>query len=475
MFLNVYNGFIQNITLTGNQTMTFRKETDSLGTIWVPEDAYYGPQTQRAAENFRISGLRFPLPFIHAIGLIKQCCARVNAELGILDSGMSVAIANAAQDVMDGNPDHEFIVDVFQTGSGTSTHMNVNEVIASRANEILTGNRGGKTPVHPNDHVNMGQSSNDVFPSAMNLAVMMEISGRLVPELEYLRQALSRKSEAFMGIQTIGRTHLQDAVPLTLGQEFSGYARQVELGIRRILSVRESLCELALGGTAVGTGVNTHPEFAGRAIARIAEATGLPFIEARNHFEAQSARDAGVETSGALKVIAVSLFKIANDIRWLASGPRCGLGEIDLPELQPGSSIMPGKINPVIPEVVIQVAAQVIGSDTTITLCGQGGCFQLNTMMPLMIYHLLQSLSLISSVVRIFADKCILGIDPHPDVCLENVKKSLFSATLLSPIIGYDRAAEIARKAFRTGKTIRETAKSEPDLPEIPWEHLENP
>ena len=453
--------------------VSFRKETDSLGVVSVPEHAYYGPQTQRAVENFRISGMGLPMPFIHTIALIKRCCAAVNTELGLLDISLGKAIQDAAQEVIDARLDAEFVVDVFQTGSGTSTNMNVNEVIASRANEMLTGVRGGKSPVHPNDHVNLGQSSNDVFPSAMNISVWTEVSGRLLPRLEHLKETLSQKALEFKDIPKMGRTHLQDAVPLTLGQEFSGYARQVELGIRRVSSVRESLSELALGGTAVGTGLNTHPEFAARVIRRISDMTGLTFIEARNHFEAQSARDAGVETSAALKTIAVSLTQIANDIRWLASGPRCGIGEIGLPELQPGSSIMPGKINPVIPEVVIQAAAQVIGNDTVVTLCGQGGCFQLNTMMPLMVHALLQSISLLSTTVAAFADKCIAGISPYPEACMTHIRNSLYLATLLTPFTGYDRAAAIAGKAFRSGKTIREIAMSETDLPEIPWEHIE--
>jgi fumarate hydratase class II len=428
--------------------------------------------TQRAVDNFRISGLHLPTSLIYALGLIKKCCADVSAELGLLDLKLAKAIGESAQEIMDGKLDTSFVVDVFQTGSGTSTHMNVNEVIASRANEILTGKRGGKAPVHPNDHVNLGQSSNDVFPSAMNISALMEISAGLIPALEKLKAALSQKAREFKDILKMGRTHLQDAVPMTLGQEFSGFERQVALGIRRAASVQNSLCELALGGTAVGTGLNAPAGYAGRVISRITEATSLPFVEADNHFEAQSARDAAVETSGALKTIAVSLIKIANDIRWLASGPRCGLGEIHLPELQPGSSIMPGKINPVIPEVVVQVAAQVIGNDATITLCGQGGHFQLNAMMPVMAYNLLQSISLLSASVAVFAEKCISGIHPHPDVCRTNVDKSLYMATVLAPIIGYDRAADIARKAYETGKSIRNVAESETGLPVIPWDKL---
>jgi fumarate hydratase, class II len=456
----------------GGTVMAFREESDSMGKVRVPEAAYYGASTQRAVDNFRISGLTLPVSLIHAIALIKKCGAMASAEMGLLDARLAAAIAESAQEVMDGGLDASFVVDVFQTGSGTSTHMNVNEVIASRANEMLTGKRGGKAPVHPNDHVNLGQSSNDVFPAAMNIAALVEISSRLAPALSQLKAALSRKAYDFKDILKMGRTHLQDAVPMTLGQEFSGFERQVALGIRRADSLRLGLCELALGGTAVGTGLNAHPDFAGRVIARIAEATKLPFTEAVNHFEAQSARDASVEASGTLKTIAVSLIKIANDIRWLASGPRCGLGEIHLPELQPGSSIMPGKINPVIPEVVVQVAAQVIGNDATITFCGQGGHFQLNAMMPVMAYSLMQSISLLSAATTAFAEKCIDGIRPNPAVCRANVDKSLYLATVLAPIIGYDRAAALAAKAYETGKSIREVAELEPDLPLIPWDRL---
>ncbi len=452
--------------------MTFREESDSMGKVRVPQAAYYGPSTQRAVDNFRISDLRLPVSMIHALGLIKKCSAGVNAELGLLDMRLAKAIGQACREILDGELTASFVVDVFQTGSGTSTNMNINEVVASRANELLTGKRGGKVPVHPNDHVNLGQSSNDVFPSAMNIAVLTEISGRMIPAMGLLKQALSGKAGEFKDILKMGRTHLQDAVPLTLGQEFSGFERQVELGIRRAESVQNRLCELALGGTAVGTGINTHPEFAGRVISQIAEAAGLPFVEAANHFEAQSARDAAVETSGALKTIAASLIKIANDIRWLASGPRCGLGEIRLPGLQPGSSIMPGKINPVIPEVVVQVGAQVIGNDATITFCGQGGHFQLNAMMPVMAYNLLQSVSLLSTSAGAFAEKCIAGVVPNPVACRANIDKSLYLATALSPIIGYDRAAAIASKAYETGKSIREVAAQESDLPEIPWDQL---
>jgi fumarate hydratase class II len=452
--------------------MAFREESDSMGIVRIPESAYYGPTTQRAVDNFRISGILMPVSVIHAIALIKKCGATVHSELGLIDSKIAQAIIASAQEILDGKMDSAFVIDVFQTGSGTSTHMNVNEVIASRANEMLTGRRGGKTPVHPNDHVNMGQSSNDVFPSAIHITALQEISNRLIPAMKRLKDNLTDKSHEFKEIRKIGRTHLQDAVPLTMGQEFSGFERQIDLGIQRLISVQPGLCELPIGGTAIGTGINTHPEFAEMVISRIAQSSGLPFVEAINHFEAQSSRDALVATSGVLKVIAVSLIKIANDIRWLASGPRAGIGEISLPDLQPGSSIMPGKINPVIPEVVVQVAGQVIGNDATITFCGQGGHFQLNAMMPVMVFNLLQSVWLLTAAVDAFAVKCIAGIQVNSGKCRQNIENSLYMATALSRIIGYDRAAAVARKAVETGMSIREVMASEHRALEIPWEQF---
>ena len=446
--------------------MKYRDEKDSMGTVRVPVDAYYGSQTQRAAENFPISGMRFPAEFIHALALVKKCAVRVNDTLGLLDTQLAPAIAHAAQDVMDDSLDDQFVVDVFQTGSGTSTNMNMNEVVASRANEILTGHKGGRSPVHPNDHVNMGQSSNDVIPSVIHIAALTQLNSRLIPSLESLKLALSAKSNEFKEIRKLGRTHLQDAVPLTLGQEFSGYARQIELGIDRIRAVEPRLAELALGGTAVGSGLNTHPDFARHVIALIAEYSGLPFFEAVNHFEAQAGQDAAVETSGALKTLAVGLVKIANDIRWLASGPRSGLGEITIPSLQPGSSIMPGKVNPVMPEAVIQVAAQVVGNDTTITMGGQAGNFELNVMLPVIGYNLLQSIFILASVTEAFNDKCIAGIRANREVCAAYIEKSLALVTGLVPKIGYDQAAAIAKKAYETGRTIRQVAQEESILPE---------
>ncbi|MDF1592291.1 MAG: class II fumarate hydratase [Desulfobacterales bacterium] len=455
--------------------MEFREEKDTMGTISVPENAYYGAQTQRAVENFPISGLTFPQEFIHALALIKQCSARVNKELGLLPPEIADAVIAAAREVLAAKHADQFPVDIFQTGSGTSTNMNMNEVLSSRANEIITGQKGGKSPVHPNDHVNLGQSSNDVIPTTLHVAAVTAIRNRLLPSLQVLHSSLSDKAAAFADIEKIGRTHLQDAVPVTLGQEFSGYVRQIELGTDRIKAAEVRLVELALGGTAVGTGVNTHPEFAPRVIALIAEHTRAPFREAVNHFEAQAAQDAAVETSGALKTLAVSLTKIANDIRWMGSGPRCGIGEITLPSLQPGSSIMPGKVNPVIPEVVVQAAAQVMGNDATITLGGQSGNFELNVMLPVMAYNLLQSISLLSAAAEVFAHKCIKGITANRRKCFSNIEQSLALVTALVPLIGYDRAAGIANKAYDTGKTVREVALDEKVLSEAELNRLLGP
>ena len=446
--------------------MTYRIEQDSMGEVKVPEDAYYGAQTQRAVENFAMTGLRFPASFIRALGIIKKHAALVNSELGLLDSKLADSIVAAAQEVCEGKRDDQFVVDVFQTGSGTSTNMNANEVIAGRANELVRGLRGGKSPVHPNNHVNLGQSSNDVIPSAIHIAAMLQIERHLIPTLDRLRTALQEKATDFQEVRKIGRTHLQDAVPVTLGQEFSGYARQVDLGIERLKAVEPRLSELALGGTAVGTGVNTHPHFAAKVIAGISGETGIPFREALNHFEAQAGQDGVVETSGALKTVAVSLIKIAQDVRWLSSGPRCGLGEITLPGLQPGSSIMPGKVNPVIPEAVLQVCAQVIGHDSAITQGGQSGNFELNVMLPMMAYNLLQSIRWLGEAALAFAEKCVKGITANKEKCSSYLEQSLALATPLVPFIGYDRAAALAKKAFDSNRTIREVALAERVLPE---------
>jgi len=446
--------------------MKYRTEKDSLGTIDVPENAYFGASTQRAVNNFPVSGLVLPMSFIRSLALIKQCAAVANHELGLIDREISSAIATSAQEVMEGKFDGQFVVDVFQTGSGTSTNMNLNEVLASRANEIITGKKGGKSPVHPNDHVNLGQSSNDVIPTAIHVSAVSLVKNRLLPALIHLEKSLSDKAGEFKDVKKMGRTHLQDAVPIFLGQAFSGYARQVALAVKRIEAAQHHLAELALGGTAVGNGLNTHPDFAKKVIARISEHLQFDFREAENHFEAQGAQDAAVETSGALKTLAVGLVKICNDIRWLASGPRCGLGEISIPSLQPGSSIMPGKINPVIPEAVIQVCAQVVGNDATITIGGQGGNFELNTMLPVIAYNLLQSIDLLSNGTTLLTEKCISGIRANREKCAENVGKSLAMATYLVPHIGYDKAAAIANKAHKTGKTIIEIAREEKVLPE---------
>ena len=455
-------------------SMKYRIEQDSMGEVRVPEEAYYGAQTQRARENFSVSTLRFPACFIKAIALIKKHAAQVNSELQLLDTRLSQSIVTAAQEVFEGKLDDQFVVDVFQTGSGTSTNMNVNEVVAGRANELLTGKRGGKSPVHPNDHVNLGQSSNDVIPSAIHIAALLEITNQLLPALDLLHKELEEKSVAFRHIRKIARTHLQDAVPMTLGQEFSGYARQAELGIERLQAVWERLSELALGGTAVGDGLNTHPEFASRVIAAISQETGVAFREAKNHFEAQAAQDAVMETSGMLKTIAVSFIKIANDVRWLASGPRCGIGEITLPSLQPGSSIMPGKVNPVIPEMVLQVSAQVIGNDAAITQGGQTGNFELNVMLPLMAYSLIQSIQLLAGAARSLGEKCVRGIEVNREKCASNLEQSLALATAFVPAIGYDKAASLAKEAYEKDKTIREVAVEKGVLPEQEIQNILN-
>ncbi len=436
---------------------SYRIERDSMGEVKVPKEAYYGAQTQRAVENFPVSGIGFPPEFIHALATTKYAPAAVNEELGLLEPTIADAIRKAAAEVMEGKLDKEFVVDIFQTGSGTSTNMNANEVIANRALELL-GKPPGSKDIHPNDHVNMGQSSNDVIPTAMHIAALKAIQRKLLPALEGLHAGLQRKAEEFDPIVKIGRTHLADATPIRLGQEFAGYARQMELSIERVKSAAIGLEELALGGTAVGTGINTHPEFPSRTIKRISQVTELPFREAKNHFEAQAAKDAVVQVSGSLKTLAVSLTKIANDLRWLSSGPRCGIGEIGLPDTQPGSSIMPGKVNPVMCESVLQVAAHVIGCDATITLCGQAGNFELNVMMPVMTLRLLEAIEFTANVVKALTEKCIVGIEANEERCKAMVEQSLAMVTALAPVIGYDNAAKIAKEAFTTGKTVREVA-----------------
>ena len=434
----------------------YRIEKDTMGEVRVPSKAYYGAQSQRAAENLPVSDERMPLPVVRAVARIKGLAAEVNAGLGILPVPMAEAISRAAREALEGDHDDQFIVGLFQTGSGTSTNMNVNEVLANRANELLGKPLGGYDPVHPNDHVNRCQSSNDVIPSAIRIAARQQMSERLVPALTSLRDALAAKAEAFSDVLKIGRTHLQDAVPITLGQEFSGYASQLDHGIRRVKAVFPDLEELPLGGTAVGTGLNAHPEFASRTIAEIARTTGIPFRGAENRFEAMGAQDPVVAASGATKGIAASLMKIAHDLRLLASGPRCGIGEIDLPSLQPGSSIMPGKVNPVVLEAAIQAAAQTIGNDVVVTLGGSLGILELNVMLPVMARNLLESVSLLSAVASLTADRCVAGIEPNRRRCAELVEQSLAMVTPLAVKIGYDRAAALAHEAYHSGKTIRE-------------------
>jgi len=441
--------------------MKYRIESDALGEIKVPQGALYGAQTQRAVDNFKISGLHFHDHFIKALALIKKNAALVNLELKLIDKQVSELIVAAADEVIEGKHDEQFVVDVFQTGSGTSTNMNMNEVIAGRANEIHSGKRGIKKPVHPNDHVNQCQSSNDVIPSAINISVLMLIESNLEPALENLLDSLAKKAEEFTDIKKLGRTHLQDAVIMTLGQEFSGYASQVSKNIKMLGDAKKYLYDLSLGGTAVGTGINAHPEFAAKVISAISGQTGIKFNEAGNHFASQASQDSSVAVSGALNTIAVSLTKIANDIRWLSSGPRAGLGEINLPALQPGSSIMPGKVNPVIPEAVLQVAAQITGNDATITAAAKGGNFELNTMLPVIAYNLLQSVEIMANASVVFAEKCIDGITANKVKCRSNVDNSLDIAVKLIPYIGYDKASEIAKIAYREGKTVRQVVEEQ--------------
>ncbi|NKB90009.1 MAG: aspartate ammonia-lyase [Acidobacteria bacterium] len=447
-----------------DDTAKTRLESDSMGNMEVPADAYYGAQTQRAVLNFPISGRRFPRRFVRALGMIKMAAAEVNHELGGLSDDITEAIRSAAREVIEGELDDHFVLDIYQTGSGTSTNMNANEVIANRATELMGGEVGSKL-VHPNDHVNQGQSSNDVIPTAIHVAAAEALVEDLLPALARLYGSLDEKANSFDKHVKIGRTHLQDATPVRLGQEFSGYARQIELGAERIESCLGRLGELAQGGTAVGTGINTHAEFGARVASRLSDASPAEFTEAQNHFEAQGAQDAAVEVSGALKTIAVSLIKIANDIRLLGSGPRCGLGEIILPPVAPGSSIMPGKVNPVIAESVIQVGTQVIGNDATITAAGQWGFFELNTMLPVIASNLLESIALLATSADNFATRCIEGIEVDAERAKGLVEGSLAMVTSLAPVIGYDRAADIAKEAFKTGKTVREVCEEQSVLP----------
>ena len=446
--------------------MGHRIEKDSMGEFEVPEEKLYGAQTARAVANFPISGRGLPRELIHALGLIKKAAAQVAVEQGRLPAELGEAIGRAADEVIEGKLDGHFPVDVFQTGSGTSSNMNANEVISNRAIQLLGGKVGSRKPVHPNDHVNFGQSSNDVFPSAIHVAALLLLERRLLPALERLRASLQRKAVEYDEVVKIGRTHLQDATPIRVGQELSGYASQVAHGIVHLGQARDHLSELALGGTAVGTGINTPAGFGRALAARLTELTGVSFREADNHFEAQGAQDAAVQASGALKTVAVSLLKIANDLRWLASGPRLGLGELEIPAVQPGSSIMPGKANPVIAESLIMVCAQVIGNDAAITLGGLYGNFELNVMLPLIARNLLEQIGLLAAAAENFAVRLVDGLKVNRKRIEAQNEHSLALATALAPFIGYDRAAEIAKESHRTGRTVREIAREQRVLPD---------
>ena len=434
----------------------FRVEKDFLGELKVPKDAYWGVQTQRAVENFPVSGIRFGRRFIHAIGLLKKTAAQTNVELGLLDPKLAKAIEQAADEVISGKLDAHFPLDIYQTGSGTSTNMNANEVIALRANEILGVPIGQKGPVHPNDHVNMGQSSNDVIPAAIHVAALVAVEQDLLPALRELEESVRKKAKEFDPLVKSGRTHLMDATPIRLGQEFSGYASQLDHGIRRVSAARAALGELAIGGTAVGTGINAHPDLAGKVVEKVSAATGIRFRVAENHFEAQAAQDALVEASGAVKTAAISMMKIANDLRWLGSGPRTGLGELNLPAVQPGSSIMPGKVNPVMCEAVMQVAAQVIGNDMAISVANSHSNLDLCTMMPVMSHNLQQSIEILANVSRVFAHRCVDGLTANEALLRRNAEMSTAIVTRLNPIIGYEKAAELAKESMKTGVSIKQ-------------------
>jgi fumarate hydratase class II len=438
--------------------MNYREERDTMGTMQVPVEALWGAQTQRSLQNFRISGERMPTALIHALALVKRAAAKVNCDLGLLDAERAEAIIQAADEVIAGRHDAEFPLAVWQTGSGTQTNMNMNEVLANRASELLGGGRGTECRIHPNDDVNKGQSSNDVFPSAMHVAAACSIQQQLLPALMMLKGTLAAKAEEFASIVKIGRTHLQDATPLTLGQEFSGYVSQLEHGLEHLQATLPHLHELALGGTAVGTGLNAHAQFAVRVASEVARLTALPFITARNKFEALAANDALVFSHGALKTLAASLLKIANDIRWLASGPRCGIGELKIPENEPGSSIMPGKVNPTQSEAMIMLCCQVMGNDVAINMGGAMGNFELNVMKPLIIHNFLQSVRLLSDGMNGFNEHCASGITANVEHIEELMRNSLMLVTALAPHIGYDRAAEIAKRAHRDSTTLKQAA-----------------
>ena len=439
-----------------------RIEKDSMGEVKVPKNAYYGAQTQRAVDNFPVSDLRFSRGFIEALGLIKKNAAKVNTDLGELDKDIATAIQKAANEVSQGKFDDDFAIDIFQTGSGTSTNMNANEIIANRANELK--NDGVETTIHPNDHVNYGQSSNDVIPSSIRVAAVLAVKKNLIPALEQLQEAFRQKGDEFADVVKTGRTHLMDAMPVTIKQEFDGYARQLELGVERLESTLERLTELPQGGTAVGTGLNTNPEFGAKIAEALSEETGFEFNEAEDHFEAQSTVDAPVELSSQLKTIAVGLMKIGNDLRWMNSGPNSGLGEITLEALQPGSSIMPGKINPVIEESLTMVCAQVIGNDSTITVAGQAGNFELNVMLPVVAHNLLESIKILGNAVRNLADRSVSRLTVNKERVADMVGRNPVLVTALNPIIGYDKAAKIAKKAFADGRPVKDVAREMTDL-----------
>ena len=438
--------------------MQTREERDTMGVVEVPAEALWGAQTQRSLQNFKISNEHMPVALIHALARVKRAAAKVNHDLGLLSAASAAAIIEAADEVTAGHFDDQFPLVIWQTGSGTQTNMNVNEVLANRASEILGGERGANRIVHPNDDVNKGQSSNDVFPTAMHVAAVQELQQRLIPAMQQLRGTLATKSEAFSSIVKIGRTHLQDATPLTLGQEFSGYVAQLDHGLRHVEAAMAHVCELALGGTAVGTGLNAHPEFAVRVAAELSRLTDLPFVTAPNKFEALASNDALVHAHGALKTLAASLMKIANDIRWLASGPRCGIGELRIPENEPGSSIMPGKVNPTQSEAMTMVCCQVMGNDVAVNMGGALGNFELNVMKPLIIHNFLQSVRLLADVMVSFNDHCAAGIEANRERIDMLMHNSLMLVTALNPHIGYDKAAVIAKKAHREGTTLKAAA-----------------
>ncbi|HEY6547822.1 MAG TPA: class II fumarate hydratase [Vicinamibacteria bacterium] len=435
-----------------------RIEKDSFGPIEVPADRLWGAQTERSLHHFKISGERLPEAVIHALAQVKKAAALVNVDLKVLDEKKGRAIVAAADEVLDGKHPQEFPLVVWQTGSGTQSNMNLNEVLANRASELLGGERGEKRLVHPNDDVNQGQSSNDVFPTAMHVAAVFALQNEVIPNLRHLRNSLHVKAEAFSDIVKIGRTHLQDATPLTLGQEFSGYVAQLDHGLKHVEAALPHVCELALGGTAVGTGLNAHPEFAVRVAHRLAELTGLPFVTAPNKFEALASHDALVNAHGALKTVAAALNKIANDVRWLASGPRCGIGEISIPENEPGSSIMPGKVNPTQSEAVTMLAAQVMANDVAVNIGGMSGNFELNVFKPLVIHNFMQSCRLLADGCESFREHCVLGIEPNAERIRKNLDESLMLVTALNPHIGYDNAAKIAKTAHQKGQTLKQTA-----------------